>query len=143
MSTRKNAAKTRGRPFAPGNAGRPRGSRNKTSILAEQLLEAGVDAVAKSVVAAAKRGNMVAAKIVLDRLVPPRRGRPVQFDLPPASDTAGLVSAFAALTAGVSSGQLSPEEASAVAAVLEAQRKAIEMHDLSVRVTALEAARSA
>src|SRR4051812_42490407 len=37
--TRKYAAKTRGRPFAPGNAGRPRGSRNRTTLAAETLLD--------------------------------------------------------------------------------------------------------
>ena len=92
----------------------------------------------RSVVKAAKRGNMVAAKIVLDRLAPPRRSRPIQFDLPPIADTAGLIAAFAALTSGVADGTLTPDEAASVATLLEAQRKAIGTHDLSVRIAALE-----
>jgi hypothetical protein len=31
--------KPRGRPFAPGNPGKPRGSKNKTTRMLEQLLE--------------------------------------------------------------------------------------------------------
>jgi hypothetical protein len=106
--------------------------------LAEQLLASDVDGVVRSVVKAAKRGNMVAAKIVLDRLAPPRRRRPIHFDLPPTADTAGLIAAFAALTSGVADGTLTPDEAASVATLLEAQRKAIETHELSVRIAALE-----
>jgi hypothetical protein len=138
MNEGNNAPKTRGRPFAKGNSGRPKGARHKSTILAEQLLASDVDGVVRSVVKAAKRGNMVAAKIVLDRLAPPRRSRPIHFDLPPIADTAGLIAAFAALTSGVADGTLTPDEAASVATLLEAQRKAIETHGLSVRITALE-----
>jgi len=106
--------------------------------LAEQLLASDVDGVVRSVVKAAKRGNMVAAKIVLDRLAPPRRSRPIQFELPPIADTAGIVAAFAALTNAVADGTLTPDEASSIATLLEAQRKAIETHDLTIRIAALE-----
>ena len=106
-----NAPKTRGRPFAKGNSGRPKAARHKSTILAEQLLASDVDGVVRSVVKAAKRGNMVAAKIVLDRLAPPRRSRPIHFDLPPIVDTAGRLAAFAALTSGVADGTLTPDEA--------------------------------
>ena len=138
MNEGNNGSKTRGRPFAKGNSGRPKGARHKSTILAEQLLASDVDGVVRSVVKAAKRGNMVAAKIVLDRLAPPRRSRPIQFELPPIADTAGIVAAFAALTNGVADGTLTPDEAASVATLLEAQRKAIETHDLSLRIAALE-----
>jgi hypothetical protein len=138
MNEGNNACKTRGRPFAKGNSGRPKGARHKSTILAEQLLASDVDGVVRSVVKAAKRGNMVAAKIVLDRLAPPRRSRAIHFDLPPIADTAGLIAAFAALTSGVADGTLTPDEAASVATLLEAQRKAIETHELSMRIAALE-----
>jgi hypothetical protein len=138
MNEGNNAPKTRGRPFAKGNSGRPKGARHKSTILAEQLLASDVDGVVRSVVKAAKRGNMVAAKIVLDRLAPPRRSRAIHFDLPPIADTAGLIAAFAALTSGVADGTLTPDEAASVATLLEAQRKAIETHELSMRIAALE-----
>lgn len=143
MSTRNNTVKTRGRPFAKGNAGRPKGARHKSTIIAEKIMEDDVEAVVQSVVKAAKRGDMTAAKIILDRVAPTRRGRPVAVELPSASDTAGLVAAFAALTNAVGNGDVTPEEAAAVASVLEGQRKVIETHDIAARLAALEAARSA
>jgi hypothetical protein len=122
MNEGNNAPKTRGRTIREG----------------QFWTSQGRSAVVRSVVKAAKRGNMVAAKIVLDRLAPPRRSRPIHFDLPPIADTAGLIAAFAALTSGVANGTLTPDEAASVATLLEAQRKAIETHDLSVRIAALE-----
>ena len=38
-SSRKNAEKTRGRPFEKGNPGRPEGARNKTTLAAQVLLD--------------------------------------------------------------------------------------------------------
>jgi hypothetical protein len=41
LNERNNAAKTRGRPFEPGNPGRPKGARHKATLLAERLMQAG------------------------------------------------------------------------------------------------------
>ena len=68
--------------FQPGNRGRPKGARNRSTVLAEKLMADDVKSIIEAVVAAAKGGDMTAARIVLDRLAPVRRGRPVQFDLP-------------------------------------------------------------
>ena len=53
-------------------------------------------AVVKAVVAAAKDGDMTAARLVLDRIAPPCRGRPVRLNLPPIVSAADLVRALAA-----------------------------------------------
>src|SRR3954467_2997309 len=49
-----SAEKTRGRPFAPGQsgngAGRPRGSRNRTTLAAEQLLDGEAEALTRKVI---------------------------------------------------------------------------------------------
>ena len=52
------------------------------------------DAVVKSVVAKAKEGDMQAARLVLDRILPPRKGRPVQLDLPTLESPGDLVKAI-------------------------------------------------
>ncbi len=117
---------------------RPKGTRRKTSVLAEKLLGENAEDVVKAVIAAAKSGDMVAGRIVMDRIAPLRRGRPVAFDLPEVEGAAVIVEAFAAITKAVAAGELTPEEAATVSAVLEAQRKAIEMVDFEARLTALE-----
>ena len=140
--SRDTAQKTRrrgpGRPFQPGNPGRPKGTRRKTTVLAEKLLGEAAEDVVKAVLNAARGGDMAAAKIVMDRIAPIRRGRPVAFDLPEVEGVAGLLAAVTAVTKAVAAGELTPEEAAAVSAALEAQRKAIEMVDFEARLTALE-----
>ena len=81
---------------------------------------------------------MTAARIVLDRLAPVRRGRPVQFNLPDADTAEGLSTAFAAVLRAVAGGELTPEEGMAVSSVLEARRKAIETAELEARIAAVE-----
>lgn len=139
-ASRDPAQKTRrGRPFQPGNPGRPKGTRRRTTVLAEALMAENAEGVIRAVIGAASQGDMAAARIVMDRICPVRRGRPVAFPLPDAMGPAGLVEAFTSLTKAVSGAVLTPEEAASVAAVLEAQRRAIETADLAARVTALEA----
>jgi hypothetical protein len=48
MPPRKFAAKTRGRPFKPGNSGKPKGARHHVTLLAEQLMADDVEAVIAS-----------------------------------------------------------------------------------------------
>ena len=50
MTEGNNASTTRGRPFQPGNTGRPRGAKHKTTILAEKLMADDVDGVVRAVI---------------------------------------------------------------------------------------------
>ena len=81
---------------------------------------------------------MTAARLVLDRIAPPCRGRPVRLDLPPIVGTADLVKALAAVADAMARGVISAEEAQAAAGVLDHQRKAVETLDLERRIAALE-----
>src|SRR5215217_8031542 len=91
----KKAPKKRGpgRPFPPGSPGRPKGSRNKRTVLAEQIMSEDLEAITRAVSRAALQGDVQAARVVLDRLVPIRRGRPVEF--PKASAEIGTAGAIA------------------------------------------------
>ena len=133
-----NERKMRGRPFQHGNPGRPVGSRNKRTLLAEQIMAADLDAVVRAVSHAAQNGDMQAARIILDRLAPIRRGRPVHFEMPATLDAAGIADAFAAVLRSMATGELTPEEGTAVAGVLEIRRKAIDTAEIETRLAALE-----
>ncbi len=93
----------------------------------------------RKVVEAAKGGDMRAADILLSRLWPSGKGRPVALDLPPMEQAADLPRALGAVAAAVAAGALTPDEGQAVAAVLEAQRRAIETADLEQRMADMEA----
>ncbi len=141
MTEGNNASTTRGRPFEPGNPGRPRGARHKTTILAEKLMAEDAESVVKAVIDAARTGDMAAARIILDRLVPVRKGRPVEIELPPVKTAADVLAAMAAVLDHVAGGEISPEEGATVAGILEMKRRTLELVDLEARIAALETAK--
>ena len=133
----------RGRPFKRGEsgnpAGRPAGSRNKVLVALDKIGAEGAEEVLRRTVEAAKAGDMRAAELLLSRVWPARRGRPVALPGVPKIETpADLVRALGAVADSVAEGVISAEEGQAVAAVLEAQRKAIETSDLAERIARLE-----
>lgn len=134
--------KQRGRPFGPGQsgnpAGKPRGSRHRALLALDAIGEAASKEILEAVVIAAKAGDMRASEILLRRIWPERKGRAVEFDLPPITVPADAVKAVAAIVDAVATGELTPEEAQAVASVIEIQRRTIETQDLAERIAALE-----
>jgi hypothetical protein len=138
-----NAGRLQGGRFVPGVSGNPAGkkpgTRHRATRLAEKLMSRDIEGVVRSVITAALDGDMQACKIVLDRIAPPCRGRPVRLGLPPIVGAADLVKALAAVAEAMARGVLSAEEAQAAAAVLEHHRKAVETLDLEQRIAAIEA----
>ena len=82
----KYAGNRRGRPFEKGHGGRPRGARNKVTVAIEGLMGKYGEQVAARVIKRASDGDMTAARLVLERIAPPRRGRPVRLKLPEIAD---------------------------------------------------------
>jgi len=132
----------RGRPFEAGRSGnpkgRPPGRRTAAAIIAERLLEDEARDVVQTVIDSAKNGDMVAARLVLERTVPVRKGRPVRFDLPPVESATGVMTALSAVLAAVAAGDLTTEEGQAIGALLESHRRAIETVEIEQRLAALE-----
>ena len=131
-----------GRPFEPGRSGNPRGrpagSRNRATLVAEALLEAKVEAVVAKVVELALEGDVAALRLCLERLVPPCRDRPVTVELPRIENAADVVAASSALIEAVASGAITPSEGVQLARLMEVHVQALETHDLDERVAALE-----
>jgi hypothetical protein len=90
---RKNAPKTRGKPFETGNPGRPRGARHRTTLAIEALLDGQHAALTKAAIDKALTGDPTALRLCLDRLAPPRRDAPVSFEMPPIATVADTVAA--------------------------------------------------
>ena len=136
-----NADKTRGRPFLPGNKfgkGRPAGSRNKATLMLETLLDGEGEDVVRTMVSHAKNGNMGAAKALLDRLVPPRKDRPVPFPLPPITSITDVMEALSIILDGMATGELTPQDSQALMNILAGYMKIYEATEFEQRLTALE-----
>lgn len=135
---RKNEPKPRGKPFGPGNPGKPKGARHKTTLLAEKLMQDDAENIVNAVLAAAKGGDMTAARIVLDRIAPARRDSPVRFRMPTITAAADAAKAMGAVVAAVASGEVTPGEAEQVAKVIGAFVQSLEAAEFEARLHALE-----
>jgi len=132
---------SRGIPFPPGNKfgrGRPRGSRNKSTLALKALLAEYGEPLVRKCVAMALRENSGAMRACMDRLMPVRREPPVQFKLPDVRTAPGLDDALHALLQAAAHGRLTPTETKLIAEVLEGKRRAIETVELEARIQALE-----
>ena len=138
---RNNAPKTRGKPFAPGNSGRPKGSKHKVTLAVEALLDGEAERLTRKAINLGLKGNVVALRLCLERLAPPRKGRLMKFRMPPIKTSGDVVEALDAVVRAVASGIISAEEAQSLAGLLETQRRAIdsvELEAIASRIAALE-----
>ncbi len=128
--------------FAKGHsgnaAGKPRGCRHKATRAAEALLDGEAGALTRKAIEIALRGDVAALRLCLERLLPPRKDRSLEIDLPALKRPSDITTAMAELSRALGEGQLTPSEAQAVATLLEGHRKAIETEDLEARIVALE-----
>jgi hypothetical protein len=128
--------------FAPGNAigarGRPQGSKHKATLAVEALLDGEIETITRKVVEKAKEGDLLAARLCLERVMPPAKSRRVNLDLPKIETPQDLVVALAEVIDAMGAGEIALDEAAVVAGVLEAKRKAIETVELERRLAALE-----
>jgi hypothetical protein len=94
--------------------------------------------VIAALITAAKNGDTTAIRLVLERVAPLPRNRPVQFSMPPIETAADLGAALGAILRAASDGEMSPDEATAFASLVESRRRQIEMLELEARVSSLE-----
>jgi hypothetical protein len=106
--------KSRGRPFQPGNPGRPSGSKNKTTQVLEQLAEGQAEQLLRKVLEQALAGDVACQRMMLDRLYVPPKARPINVPIPPINDPEDALSAIAAIFSALGQGQLTPEETTAL-----------------------------
>jgi hypothetical protein len=118
--------------------GRPLGSRHRATLLAESLFDGQTEELIQKTIDLALSGDSSALRLCVERIIAPRRDRPVNFRLPVLNSAEDAVSAVGAITEGVASGELTPAEAAELAKVVEAYRSVIETADIERRLSALE-----
>lgn len=70
-------------------------------------------------------------------------GRPIVLDVPDTSNVEGVTQAIAKIIQTAASGEITPAEAGDFCGLLEAQRRAIELSEIELRLSRLEAAQEA
>ena len=118
--------------------GRPKGSLNKATLASQALLEGEAEALTRKVVELAKEGHPAALRLCLERLLPPRKDRPISFTLPKIKAAEDLPKVLGAILEAVAQGEITPGEGQTLTVMLDAYRKGLETTDLEARVTALE-----
>ena len=142
MPNRNSGSKTAGRKpdgtFAPGNPGKPKGSRHKATQATMQLIDGQAEAITQKAVDLALDGDATALRLCLERIAPPRKDAPVQFDLPKMQGAADAAGAAASVLASVSAAELTPAEGAHVMSLIETYRRVLETTEIEARLTTLE-----
>jgi hypothetical protein len=86
----------------------------------------------------AKSGEPVSLRLCIERILP-RRANVVELALPQIRKAEDVADACAAVIEAAGAGRITLQEAKEFMALLEGQRRAIETHDLAVRIQLLEA----
>jgi hypothetical protein len=130
-----------GRPFPKGQsgnpAGRPAGSRNAATLLAESLLRDNAPDIARTTLERAYAGNNTLLRAAFQTAVP-RRARTVAVALPEITTAADLLPAMAAIIRAVGEGEITPYEAGELARLVETAARVGDIADFARRLAALE-----
>jgi hypothetical protein len=130
---------TKFKPGKSGNpCGKPRGALNQTTRAALEVLGGDLEAITQECIKQAKEGNLMAVKLVLDKLIPSAKELPLSLSLPKVEGAATLPAALSAVMAAVAQGEITPGEGQAVCSMLENYRRGLELTELEARLTALE-----
>jgi hypothetical protein len=127
------------KPGQSGNPlGRPKGARNLATVAVEKMLHGELNTITRKCIDMAKAGEPVALKLCMERLMPPVKGRHLSLDLPVITDAASALQAMCEVARAVGHGEITTDDATAVAGIVEINRRTIETASLERRIKALE-----
>ena len=124
--------------FATGNAGRPKGARNKKTIAIISLLEGQSEALTQTAIKKALDGDSIALRLCMERIAPAPKDQPVSFRLPKMHSALDASQAAGSVLTAVSEGELTPIEAARVMGLIDSYRRTLELTDIEHRLQALE-----
>ena len=129
--------------FKPGQSGnpkgKPRGTRHKATQAALELMDGQLEAITQKLVLAALDGDMLAVKLIMDKLVPTCKERRLALTLPTVKAATDLPKITEAILQAVGNGDLTPSEADRLASLAVSHGKVLELCEIEARISALEA----
>jgi hypothetical protein len=141
-SLQKQPARGPGRPFEKGRSGNPAGrrpgARNKATLAAEALFDSEAEALSRKAVELALGGSEGALRLCLDRIIAPRRERPIQLTVPPIRSASDIAAAMGAIVKAAAQGAITADEAFKLSHMVDTFVRAIETSDFDRRLQILE-----
>lgn len=129
--------------FRAGNSGRPKGSRNKASIIASKLLRGESGALARKAVELALQGDVQALRLAMQHILPPIRSQSERVRVPGLREASTPSEQARAIVAAAARGAIGPDTASQLLGAMADAAKICEIDELSARIAALEARHAA
>lgn len=125
--------------FARGNPGKKPGTRHKTTMAIERMLAGEAKVLTRKLIDLAKNGDAQLLKVAIDRLAPPRKGRPIIVkNFPTVTCAADVPSALATILEAVATGEITSDEGDALSALCSRYVNALEAVDLEARIKSIE-----
>jgi hypothetical protein len=128
--------------FQPGQsgnpAGRPRGSRNKRTVLLENILHGEGETIMRKLIELANRGELGAIRMCMDRLLPAAKGESVACDMPPMNNPMDAVAAMTGVFEALRVGDLTSAEADKVAKLVHTWMRTMVVVTHEARIREIE-----
>jgi hypothetical protein len=131
----------RGRPFEPGNKfgrGRPRGSRNKRTLIAQQLLDEHAEPIVRKAMILALQGDSRLLQSLLSYILPRRKDAPLKTAMLRTATTEELSESFEQILKKVSSGEITLSQARELVVLMEARRDMVKTEEFDKRLRVVE-----
>lgn len=133
----------RGRPFEPGNKfgrGRPRGSRNKRSRLAQRVLQEHSEPLVRKALFEALKGDTPLLRTLLPYVLPRWKDAPVRTGKLPTRTIADISQALDAILQRVSGGELTIQDGHTLADLVATKLSVLANVELEQRLSQIERA---
>jgi hypothetical protein len=110
----------------------------KATLAAEALFDSEAEALSRKAVELALAGSEGALRICLDRIIAPRRERPIQLVVPPIHSASDIAAAMGAIVEAAAQGAITADEAFKLSHMVDTFVRAIETSDFDRRLQILE-----
>ena len=131
----------RGRPFEPGNhfgRGRPRGSRNKKTLIARQLLDEHADSILRKAMLTGLQGDSTMLQALLSYILPRPKDTPLKTEVLRTATAKELSQSMDVILKRACDGQITLTQAQQLAALIEARRQLLQTEEFETRLGILE-----
>jgi hypothetical protein len=131
----------RGRPFEPGNhfgRGRPRGSRNKKTLIARQLLDEHADSILRKAMLTGLQGDSPMLQALLSYILPRPKDTPLKTEVLQTATAKELSQSMDVILKRACDGQITLTQAQQLAALIEARRQLLQTEEFETRLGILE-----